>query len=92
MHWIDKKEVQLHLTRTRHGLSNEPSTKVLRRPNFLIMGIKYLNLSSLGNFDNKGQKGCCKVSLYKNVRGTLVAQSTAFPVVSIYWQGDDPFT
>jgi len=26
------KEVQLHLTRTRHGLSNEPSTKVLRRP------------------------------------------------------------
>ena len=27
-----EKEVQLHLTRTRHGLSNEPSTKVLRRP------------------------------------------------------------
>ena len=26
------KEVRLHLTRTRHGLSNEPSTKVLRRP------------------------------------------------------------
>jgi len=26
------KEVQLHLTRSRHGLSNEPSTKVLRRP------------------------------------------------------------
>ena len=28
----DRKEVQLHLTRTRHGLSNEPLTKVLRRP------------------------------------------------------------
>jgi len=27
-----EKEVQLHLTRTRHGLSNKPSTKVLRRP------------------------------------------------------------
>ena len=28
-----EKEVQLglHLTRSRHGLSNEPSTKVLRR-------------------------------------------------------------
>jgi len=25
-----EKEVQLHLTRTRHGLSNEPSTKVER--------------------------------------------------------------
>jgi len=27
-----EKEVQLHLTRTRYGLSNEPSTNVLRRP------------------------------------------------------------
>jgi len=27
-----EKEVPLHLTRTRHGLSNEPSTKVLRCP------------------------------------------------------------
>jgi len=30
------------------------------------MGIKYLNLSSLDNFDNKGRKVCCKVSLCKN--------------------------
>ena len=28
----DRKEVQLRLTSTRPGLSNEPSTKVLRRP------------------------------------------------------------
>jgi len=28
----DRKEVQLHLTKTRHGLSNEPSTKVIRCP------------------------------------------------------------
>jgi len=27
-----EKEVQLHLTSTRQGISNEPSTKVLRRP------------------------------------------------------------
>jgi len=27
-----EKEVQLHLTRTQHELSSEPSTKVLRRP------------------------------------------------------------
>jgi len=27
-----EKEVQLHLTRARHGLSNEPPTKVLRCP------------------------------------------------------------
>ena len=27
----------------------------------------------------------------KNVRGKVVAQSIAFQVVSIYWQGDDPF-
>jgi len=35
-------------------------------PNFLKMGINYLNLSSLDNFDNKWRKVCCKVSLYKN--------------------------
>jgi len=27
-----EKEVQLHLTRNRHGLCNKPSTKVLYRP------------------------------------------------------------
>jgi len=37
-----EKEVQLHLTRTRHGLSNEPSTKVLRRPRLPQNGAKVL--------------------------------------------------
>jgi len=33
-----------------------------------------------------------KVSLYKNCqRQSIVAHSIAFRVVSIYWQGDDPF-
>jgi len=45
----------------------------------------------LDNFDNKGRKVCCKVSLYKNCQRRIVAQSIAFRVVSIYWQGDDPF-
>jgi len=35
-------------------------------PNFLKMGLNYLNCRLLDNFDNKGRKVCCKVSLYKN--------------------------
>ena len=46
----------------------------------------------LDNFDNTGRKVCCKVSLYKNVSGKVIAQSIAFRVVSIYWQGDDHFS
>jgi len=45
----------------------------------------------LDNFDNERRKVCCKVSLYKTVSGKVVALSIAFGVVSIYWQGDDPF-
>ena len=43
-----EKEDQLHLTRTRHGLSNEP--RFYAASNFLKMGIKYLNFSSFGQF------------------------------------------
>ena len=68
-------------TTAQHGLSNEPSAKVLRRPNFLKMGIKYLNLSSFRH-DNKGRKVCCKVSLYKNCQRQ---SCSAFRVVSMYW-------
>jgi len=45
-----EKEVQLYLTRTRHGLSNEPPRRFYAAPNFLKMGITYLNLSSFGPF------------------------------------------
>jgi len=47
----------------------------------------------LDNFNNARQKVCCKVSSYhiKNVSSKVVAQSIAFRVVSIYWQGHDPF-
>ena len=62
-----EKEVQLRLTRTRQGLSNGPSTKVLRRPQRPQNGDQnVLNGRILVNFDNKGRKVCCKVSLYKN--------------------------
>jgi len=43
----------------------------------------------LDNFNNKGRKVCCKVSLYKN--GKVVGQSIAFRVVSICCQGVAPF-
>ena len=38
----------------------------------------------------KDEKSAAKFHLYKNCRGKVVAQSIAFRVVSIYWQGDDP--
>ena len=56
------------------------------------LGSKCRDVSSFGDFDNKGRKVCCKVSLYKNCPGKVVAQSIAFRVVSIYWQGDDPLS
>jgi len=70
-------------------MSHQP--RFYAAPDFLKMGIKYLNLSSFGQFRQTERKVCCKVSLYKNVSGKVVAQSIAFSVVSIYWQDDDPF-
>jgi len=39
----------------------------------------------------KDEKCAAKFHYIKNVSGKVVAQSIAFSVVSIYWQGDDPF-
>jgi len=55
------------------------------------MGIKYPNLSSFGQFRNKGRKSAGKFHYIKTVNGKVVAQSIAFQVVSVYWQGDGPF-
>jgi len=61
-------------------------------PNFLKMGIKYLNLSSFWTISTrKDEKSAAKFHCIKNVSGKVVAQSIAFRVVSIYWQWDDPF-
>ena len=39
----------------------------------------------------KDEKSAAKFHYIKTVSGKVVAQSIAFRVVSIYWQGDDPF-
>jgi len=39
----------------------------------------------------KDEKSAAKFHYIKTVSGRVVAQSIAFRVVSIYWQGDDPF-
>ena len=60
-------------------------------PNFFKMGIKYVNLSSFIQVSTKDEKSAAKFHYIKTVTAKVVAQSIAFRVVSIYWQGDDPF-
>jgi len=81
-----EKEVQLRLTRTRQGLSNEPSTEVLRRPNFLKMGIKMSRAVVFWTTSTmKDEKSAVKFHYIKTVSGKVVEHSIAFRVVSIYW-------
>ena len=49
------------------------------------------SITLLDDFDNERRKVCCKVSLYKNCQQQIVVHSIAFRVVSICWQGDEPF-
>ena len=39
----------------------------------------------------KDEKSAAKFHYIKTANGKVVAHSIAFRVVSIYWQGDDPF-
>jgi len=39
----------------------------------------------------KDEKSAAKFHYIKTVSSKVVAQSIAFRVLSIYWQGDDPF-
>jgi len=56
------------------------------------MGIKYLNLSSFIQVSTiKDDKSAAKFHYIKSVSSKGVAQSIAFRVVSIFWQGGDPF-
>jgi len=60
--------------------------------NFLKMGIKYLNVSSFWTISTiKDEKSAAKFYYIKTVSGRVVAQSIAFRVASVYWQGDEPF-
>jgi len=75
---------------TGFPMSHQP--RFYTAPNFLKMGIKYLNLSSFIQVSTiKDEKSAAKFYYIKTVSGTVVAQSVAFRVVSIYWQGDDTF-
>jgi len=82
-----EKEVQLHLTRTRHGLSNEPSTKVLRCP-YLPQNRdqvpKFVVFQTISTI--KDEKSAAKFQYIKTVSSKVVAQSIAFRLVSKYWQ------
>jgi len=60
-------------------------------PNFLKMGVKYLNLSSFIQVSTiKDNNSVAKFHYIKTVSNRVVVQSIAFRVISIYWQGDDP--
>ena len=57
-------------------------------PNFLKMGIKYLNTSSfIQVLTIKDEKTAAKFHYIKTLSSSVVAQLIAFRVVSIYWQG-----
>ena len=89
------QEVQLRLTRTRHGLSNEPSTKGSTPPlTSSKWGSKCLELSYFGRlrqWRTKDEKSAAKFHYIKTVSGKVVELSIAFRVVLIYWQGVAPF-
>jgi len=52
------------------------------------MGIKYLNLSYFIEVSTiKDEKSAAKFHYIRTASGKVVAQSIAFPAVSIYWQG-----
>jgi len=74
------------------GLPTSHQPRFYAASNFLKMGIKYLNLSSFIQVSTiKDEKFAAKFHYIKSVSGKAVAQSIAFRVVSLYWQGDDPF-
>ena len=74
------------------GFATSHQPRFYAAPNFLKMGIKYLNLSSFIQLSTiKDETSAGKFHYIKTVSSKVVAQSIAFRVVSIYWQGDDPF-
>ena len=73
------------------GFPTRRQPKFCAAPNFLKMGIKYLNLSSFIQVSTiKAKKSAAKFHYIKTVIDKVVAQAIAFRVVSIYWQGDGP--
>jgi len=61
-------------------------------PNFLKMGINLPRFVVFWTTSTiKDEKSAVKFHYIKTVSSKVVAQSIAFRVVSISWQGDDPF-
>jgi len=79
-------------TKSYTGFPTNHQPRFYAASNFLKMGIKYKNLSSFIQASTiKDEKSAAKFHYIKTVSGKVVAQSFVFRVVSIYWQGDDPF-
>jgi len=85
MCWCAVKKLLTHFP-----TSHQP--RFYAAPNFLKMGI---NLPKFVVFWTiltiKDEKSAAKFHYLKTVRGKVLAQSTVFRVVSIYWQGVAPF-
>jgi len=74
------------------GFPTNHQPRFYTAPNFLRMGIKYLSLSSFIQVSTiKDEKSAANFHYIKTVSGKVVAQSVAFRVISICWQGDDLF-
>jgi len=87
-----EKEVQLHLIRSHTGFPTSHPPRLYAATNFLKMGIKYLNLSSFGQFRQQRTRSPMQSFIcIETLSGKVVAQSIAFWVASIYWQGVAPF-
>ena len=73
------------------GFPTSHQPRFYATPNFLKMGIKYLNLSCFIQLATiKDEKSAAKFHYIITVSGKVVSQSIAFRVVSIYWQGTTP--
>jgi len=67
-------------------MSHQP--RFYAAPNCLKMGIKDLKFVVFWTtLTIKDEKSAAKFHYIKNISGKIVAQSVAFRMVSIYWQG-----
>ena len=74
------------------GFPTSHQPRFYEASNFLKLGIKYLNMSSFMQASTtKDEKSAAKFHYIRTFSGKVVAQSIAFRVVSIYWQGYDHF-
>ena len=75
------------------ALSNEPSTKVLCRPQLPQNGDKlpkFVVFWTISTIQDE-KSAASFITVCKNCHRQSCSASIAFRVISIYWQGDDPF-